>query len=51
MPFSARAEAEDSKLEKDRLEVFAKETLKPFEELCPRIQIPWPGPIISQLLK
>lgn len=37
----ARARTEDSKLRKDRLEVLAK-THKPFEELCPRIEAPWP---------
>jgi hypothetical protein len=35
--FSARADAEDSKLEKDLLEVLAIPR-KPFEELTPRIQ-------------
>src|SRR5580704_15224514 len=30
-------------LRKDRLEVLSK----PFEELCPRMRIPWPGSIVA----
>ena len=44
VPISAPAEAEESGLKKDLLEVLAK-TLKPFEEPCPRIETPWPRPI------
>ena len=39
-----RHERKRSNLKKDRLEVLAV-TLKPFEELCPRMKAPWPGPI------
>ena len=35
-------------LEKDQLEVLAV-TLKPFEELYPRMKTPWPGSIRCQL--
>jgi hypothetical protein len=41
--------AEVSCLEKDLLEVLAK-TRKPFEDHCPRMQIPWPGSISEVLM-
>jgi hypothetical protein len=37
--FGDRPTRKRSNLKKDRLEVLAK----PFEELCPRMRIPWPG--------
>jgi hypothetical protein len=41
---SAQTEAEEFKLEKRSLAGFYA-GVKPFEEPCPRIETPWPGPI------
>ncbi len=42
---SARAEAEDGQIIKDRLEVLL--LAKPFRELCPRMRTPEPGLILE----